>query len=187
MKVSALDLDGILVIEPDVFEDDRGSFSETYSKRNFADATGIDPTFVQENQSTSRAGVVRGLHYQLPPSAQGKLLRVVRGEIFDTVVDLRKSSSTFGRWTATTLSSDNQKQIWIPEGFAHGFLALSEIAIAIYLTTDFYSNEHERCIAWNDPDIGIEWPTTVDPTVSAKDSNAPDLSVVAKAGQHLFD
>ena len=157
MKVTALSIPDILLIETKVFRDDRGFFFESFNQEDFEKATNLVPIFVQENHSRSTKGVLRGFHYQLPPKAQDKLLRVVKGEIFDVVVDIRKSSSTFGKWAGETLSEKNKKQIWIPKGFAHGFLVLSEIAEVIYKTTDYYAPQYERCIRWDDPKLNIDW------------------------------
>ena len=166
----------VLVIKPSIFEDSRGFFMETWNRREFEQA-GIDATFVQDNHSKSVAGTVRGLHYQIE-QAQGKLVRVVSGEIFDAVVDLRKSSPDFGQWVGELLSADNRKQLWIPRGFAHGFLVLSVTAEFQYKCTDYYAPEHERTLQWNDPDIGIDWPLLEDeePILSAKDQAGIPLS-----------
>jgi dTDP-4-dehydrorhamnose 3,5-epimerase len=176
MKATALDLPEVLVLEPTVFADDRGRFYESYNRRRFAELTGSDPDFVQDNQSISAAGVLRGLHYQLPPAAQGKLVRVVAGEIFDVAVDIRRSSPRFGQWVAARLGADGLGQMWIPTGFAHGFLVLSETAEVLYKTTDYYSPEHERCIRWDDPDIGIDWPLAGAPLLSPKDAAGVPLA-----------
>jgi dTDP-4-dehydrorhamnose 3,5-epimerase len=176
MKVTPTAIPDVLVIEPQVFGDDRGFFFESYNRKAFEEATGLDADFVQDNHSKSTRGVLRGLHYQLPPRAQGKLVRVVQGEVFDVAVDLRKSSPTFGRWVGDILSAENKKQIWIPPGFAHGFLTLSDTAEFIYKTTDYYSPEHERCICWNDPLIAIPWPLHGMPLVSVKDASGPRFS-----------
>ena len=169
MKATALAIPDIILFEPKVFGDERGFFFESFNQNNFKIAPGISPTFVQDNHSKSTQGVLRGLHYQLPPKAQEKLVRVIQGEIFDVVVDIRKNSSTFRQWLGEKLSADNKKQLWIPPGFAHGFLTLSETAEILYKATDFYAPEYERCIAWNDPDIGIEWPLQGEPFLSEKD------------------
>ena len=157
MKVTALSIPDTLLIEPKVFRDDRGFFFESFNQAEFEKETNLSPVFVQDNHSRSIKGVLRGLHYQLPPKAQDKLVRVVQGEIFDVVVDIRKSSSTFGKWTGVTLSEKNKKLIWIPKGFAHGFLVLSEIAEVIYKTTDYYAPQYESCIRWDDPKLNINW------------------------------
>jgi dTDP-4-dehydrorhamnose 3,5-epimerase len=166
----------VIVIEPKVFGDDRGFFFESFSERAFSAAVGRRVDFVQDNHSRSRRGVLRGLHYQMPPHVQGKLVRVVAGEVFDVAVDIRKGSPTFGRWVGEILSESNKKQLWVPPGFAHAFLTLSESADFLYKTTDFYSPESERCIIWNDPQIDIRWPTELAPIVSRKDSAAVTLN-----------
>jgi dTDP-4-dehydrorhamnose 3,5-epimerase len=168
----------VLILQPQVFGDARGFFYESFNARDFASATGLQVEFVQDNHSMSSQGVLRGLHYQIK-HAQGKLVRVVRGEVFDIAVDLRKKSSTFGQWAACHLSADNAKQIWIPPGFAHGFLVLSESAEFLYKTTDYWYPEHERTLLWNDPSLGIDWPlppTLKAPLLAAKDSAGLPLS-----------
>ena len=157
MKVTALSIPDILLIEPKVFRDDRGFFFESFNQATFEKETNLSPTFVQENHSRSKKGVLRGLHYQLPPKAQDKLVRVVKGEIFDVVVDIRKESSTFGKWIGEILTEKNKKQIWIPKGFAHGFVAISESAEVVYKTTEEYAPIYERCIRWDDPKLNINW------------------------------
>jgi dTDP-4-dehydrorhamnose 3,5-epimerase len=159
----------VLEFEPRVFGDDRGFFFESFNRRAFHDATGLDIEFVQDNHSRSARNVLRGLHYQLQ-QAQGKLVRVVSGEIFDVAVDVRRSSPRFGRWMGRRLSADNKRILWIPPGFAHGFLSLADATEVLYKTTDYYAPEHERCVLWSDPAIGIEWPLSGEPTVSVKDS-----------------
>jgi dTDP-4-dehydrorhamnose 3,5-epimerase len=171
MKVTPLTIPDLLLIEPEVFGDDRGFFFESFNQNQFEKATGRKINFVQDNHSKSVKGVLRGLHYQLPPKAQGKLVRVIQGEVFDVAVDLRQSSPTFGKWAGQALSSEIKNQLWIPEGFAHGFVTLSDTAELLYKTTDFYSNEHERAISWSDPAISIEWPIK-DVSLSAKDQLA---------------
>jgi dTDP-4-dehydrorhamnose 3,5-epimerase len=171
MKVSPTALADVLLIEPKVFGDARGFFFESFNQKAFSLATGTDVTFVQDNHSRSAQGVLRGLHYQIQ-QAQGKLVRVVQGKVFDVAVDLRRSSPQFGQWVGVELSQDNHRQLWIPPGFAHGFLVLSQTAEFLYKTTDYYAPEHERCIAWNDPSIGIQWPEGVSPLLSAKDAAA---------------
>ena len=170
MQAIATALPDVKIIEPKVFGDARGFFYESFNQQAFEGAVGLQCTFVQDNHSRSSKGVLRGLHYQLPPKAQGKLVRVVRGAVFDVAVDIRKSSPTFGKWVGAELSEDNYRQLWVPPGFAHGFVVLSEAADFLYKTTDYYSPEHERCIRWDDPQLAIEWP---DPGVavqlSAKD------------------
>ena len=169
LEIIHTDLPDVLVIKPRVFEDERGFFFESFNRRHWLDATGINCDFVQDNHSRSARGVLRGLHYQLPPAAQGKLVRVLSGEIFDVAVDIRKTSPNFGKWTAQRLSAQNKLQMWVPAGFAHGFLVLSDFAEVSYKTTDYYSPEHERCILWNDDAISIAWPTDSVPSLSAKD------------------
>ncbi|MGV0997713.1 MAG: dTDP-4-dehydrorhamnose 3,5-epimerase [Fluviibacter sp.] len=161
----------VLLIEPRVFGDARGFFFESFNAKAFADATGIATPFVQDNHSKSVKGVLRGLHYQLPPKAQGKLVRVIQGEVFDVAVDIRPDSSTYGQWVAEVLSAENKKQLWIPPGFAHGFLTLSETAEFLYKTTDYWSPEHERAIMWDDATLNIPWPLNgMAPTLAAKDA-----------------
>ena len=172
MEVIQTDLPGVLILKPRIFSDDRGFFMESFNRRTWQQATGLDFEFVQDNHSSSAQGVLRGLHYQVR-RPQGKLVRVVAGEVFDVAVDVRRSSPTFGSWTGVNLSAENKLQIWIPPGFAHGFLVLSEQADFLYKTTDFYMPEHERTIIWNDPDLNISWPPTVTPELSAKDGAAP--------------
>ena len=177
LNVIRTPLEGVLILEPKVFGDARGFFMESYNRRDFAAATGLDVDFVQDNHSRSRRGVLRGLHYQIR-QPQGKLVRVVRGAVFDVAVDIRRSSPTFGRWAGVELSEENQRQFWIPPGFAHGFLVLTESADFLYKATDWYAPEHERGIAWNDPAIGIEWPLDAigQPLLSDKDRAAPALA-----------
>lgn len=176
IEVIQTGLPEVLLIKPRVFADDRGFFFESFNKRAWIEATGVDCEFVQDNHSRSSKGVLRGLHYQLPPSAQGKLVRVVSGEIFDVAVDIRRASATFGHWTGQRLSAENRLQMWVPEGFAHGFLVLSDTAEVLYKTTDYYSPQNERCIAWNDDDISIAWPMREDLSLSPKDMAAPRLN-----------
>lgn len=168
MQVIATDLPEVMIIEPKVFGDARGFFFESFNARAFAEATGVDLPFVQDNHSRSAQGVLRGLHYQIK-QAQGKLVRVVRGSVFDVAVDVRRSSPNFGRWVGVELSEDNHRQLWVPPGFAHGFLVLSASADFLYKTTDYYAPEHERCVLWNDPAIGIDWPLPGEPLLSGKD------------------
>ena len=168
MKVTPLNIPDVLLIEPQVFEDERGFFYESFNQNEFENALGHKINFVQDNHSKSIKGALRGLHYQLPPKAQGKLVRVTQGEVFDVAVDLRKSSPTFGQWVCETLSADNKKQMWIPEGFAHAFLTLSDTAEFLYKTTDFYSKDHEQAIMWNDKSLHIDWPTD-ETSLSVKD------------------
>lgn len=169
MKVTPTAIPDVLLIEPKVFGDERGFFFESFNQKVFQQAAALEPAFVQDNHSRSVKNVLRGLHYQLAPKAQGKLVRVVEGEVFDVAVDLRKSSKTFGQWVGQILSAENKLQLWIPPGFAHGFAVLSESAEFLYKTTDYYAPELERCIAWNDPTIGIRWPEGLQPQLSAKD------------------
>ncbi len=168
MIVTPSALPDVLILEPKLFGDARGFFFESYNQRAFHDATGLDVDFVQDNHSRSAQGVLRGLHYQIE-HAQGKLVRVVAGAVFDVAVDIRKSSPTFGRWMGVELSAANKKMVWIPPGFAHGFLVLSDDAEFLYKTTDYYAPSHERTIAWNDPEIGVAWPLAGAPLLSAKD------------------
>jgi dTDP-4-dehydrorhamnose 3,5-epimerase len=174
MNVIATNIPEVVVLEPKVFGDARGFFFESYNENEFAAATGLCPHFVQDNHSRSARGVLRGLHYQIR-QPQGKLVRVVAGEVFDVVVDIRKSSPTFGQWVGQILSADNRRMMWVPQGFAHGFVVLSEFAEFLYKTTDFYAPEHERCIRWDDPDIGIDWPLTGEPLLSQKDKQGLPL------------
>lgn len=168
MKIISTDIPEVVIIEPRVFEDDRGFFCESYNQRAFAEKADIVTNFVQDNHSRSCKNVLRGLHYQIE-QPQGKLVRAVVGTVFDVAVDIRKHSPTFGQWVSCILSAENKRQIWIPEGFAHGFLVLSEVAEVLYKTTDYYAPQHERCIRWDDPDLAIAWPLVTDPIVSAKD------------------
>jgi dTDP-4-dehydrorhamnose 3,5-epimerase len=169
MQAERLAIPEVVLFTPKVFDDERGFFYESFNARAFTEATGLTPNFVQDNHSRSVRGVLRGLHYQLPPHAQGKLVRVVQGEVFDVAVDIRGHSATFGQWVSARLSAENRCQFWIPEGFAHGFVTLSETAEFLYKTTDYYAPQAERCIAWNDPDVAIEWPAEHEPILSAKD------------------
>ena len=175
MKVTKTAIPEVLVLEPKVFGDERGFFFESFNANEFHSATGLDVNFVQDNHSRSVKNVLRGLHYQIQ-QPQGKLVRVAFGEVFDVAVDLRKSSPTFGRWVGETLSAENKKQLWVPAGFAHGFIVLSDEAEFLYKTTDFYSPEYERCIKWDDPDIGIGWPASCQPILSAKDLQGTPFS-----------
>jgi dTDP-4-dehydrorhamnose 3,5-epimerase len=171
----------VLVLTPKVFGDARGFFFESFNARDFAQATGVDTQFVQDNHSKSAKGVLRGLHYQIQ-HAQGKLVRVVQGRVFDVAVDLRKSSPTFGRWVGAELSAENHQQMWVPPGFAHGFVVVSESAEFLYKTTDYWYPEHERSLLWNDPAIGIDWPIDFTPQLAAKDQAGKLL-----AQAELFD
>jgi dTDP-4-dehydrorhamnose 3,5-epimerase len=164
----------IFILEPKVFGDSRGFFFESFNAKDFANATGLEVNFVQDNHSKSAKGVLRGLHYQVQ-QAQGKLVRVTQGAVFDVAVDIRKSSPTFGKWVGYELSGTNHRQLWIPQGFAHGFIVLSESADFLYKTTGYYSPVHERCIAWNDPSIGITWPQGITPLLSSKDQQGANL------------
>lgn len=169
MRATPTAIPDVLVIEPKVFGDERGFFYESYNEKAFHEATGLDVRFVQDNHSKSARNVLRGLHYQVQ-QPQGKLVRVVQGEVFDVAVDIRKDSKTYGQWVGEILSADNKKQLWIPPGLAHGFVVLSETAEFLYKTTDYYAPAHERCIAWNDPDLAIAWPIDGIPSLSAKDA-----------------
>ena len=169
MKVIATKISDVLIIEPKVFGDDRGFFFESFNKKSFEKSTGIKTDFVQDNHSKSTKGVLRGLHYQIK-QPQGKLVRVTSGEVFDVAVDLRKPSATFGEWEGVLLSAENKRQLWVPEGFAHGFVVLSDTAEFLYKTTDYYAPEHERCIRWNDDDLAIDWQFSGEPLVSDKDA-----------------
>jgi dTDP-4-dehydrorhamnose 3,5-epimerase len=173
MKVFPTSIPDVLIIEPKVFGDDRGFFFESYNERLFFEATGLDVNFIQDNHSRSVKNVLRGLHYQLPPAAQGKLVRCVVGEVFDVAVDIRRSSPTCGQWVGVHLSAENKRQIWIPAGFAHGFLVLSAVAEFLYKTTDYYAPACDRAILWNDPELAIIWPSIDTPQLSSKDCSAP--------------
>jgi dTDP-4-dehydrorhamnose 3,5-epimerase len=171
MQALPTDLPGVILLQPKVFGDARGFFMESYNKRTLAQLTALSPEFVQDNHSRSARGVLRGLHYQII-QPQGKLVRVTAGEVFDVAVDIRRSSPHFGRWYGCVLSAENQHQLWVPAGFAHGYLVLSESAEFLYKTTDYYAPEHERCIKWNDPQLAIQWPLPAgmsEPALSAKD------------------
>ena len=170
MKATRLAIPDVVLIEPKVFGDERGFFFESFNQKAFNEATGTNHQFVQDNHSRSSKGVLRGLHYQIQ-QPQGKLVRVAQGAVFDVAVDIRKSSPTFGQWVGAELSADNQRQLWVPPGFAHGFVVLSETAEFLYKTTDYYAPAYERCIAWSDPDLAIDWPDLgMAPVLSAKDS-----------------
>jgi dTDP-4-dehydrorhamnose 3,5-epimerase len=168
MQIHATSIPEVFILEPQVFGDDRGFFYESFNERRFFEATGAAGSFVQDNHSKSAHNVLRGLHYQIQ-QPQGKLVRVVAGEVFDVAVDIRKSSPTFGKWIGVWLSAENKRQFWIPPGFAHGFVVTSDSAEFLYKTTDYWAPEHERCLAWDDPAIGIEWPISGAPVLSAKD------------------
>lgn len=174
MRATPLALPDVLLFEPKVFGDERGFFYESFNQKVFEEAVGKPVHFVQDNHSRSAQGVLRGLHYQVK-QAQGKLVRVTHGEVFDVAVDLRRSSANFGNWVGVHLSASNRAQLWVPEGFAHGFVVLSESAEFLYKTTDYWAPEHERSVAWDDPDLAIDWPISEAPTLSAKDANAPRL------------
>lgn len=176
MNVIATALPEVLILEPQVFGDERGFFYESFNARRFAEATGVTRVFVQDNHSRSARGVLRGLHYQLQ-QAQGKLVRVSAGEVYDVAVDVRRSSPNFGKWVGVHLSAENKRQLWVPEGFAHGFLVLSEYAEFLYKTTDYYAPAHERCIRWDDPQLDIDWPLEgLTPQLSAKDQQGLSLT-----------
>jgi dTDP-4-dehydrorhamnose 3,5-epimerase len=175
MKVTPLAIPDVLLIEPKVFGDERGFFFESFNQQAFNAATGTNHQFVQDNHSRSVRGVLRGLHYQIQ-QPQGKLVRVVQGAVFDVAVDIRKSSPTFGQWVGEELSADNHRQLWVPPGFAHGFLVLSETAEFLYKATDYYAPQHERCIAWDEAALGIAWPSGVAPLLSSKDQAGMPLT-----------
>jgi dTDP-4-dehydrorhamnose 3,5-epimerase len=187
MRVDTLALEGPLLITPRVIADGRGHFLESWNQRRFAEALGLaageSPVFVQDNQSRSCRGVLRGLHYQVEPEPQAKLVRCVAGEIFDVAVDLRRHSPSFGRWVGAHLSGENHQQLWVPVGFAHGFLTLSDSAEVLYKTVGYWNRECERALRWNDPAIGITWPSAgIEPLLADKDANAPSLSAALAAG-----
>jgi dTDP-4-dehydrorhamnose 3,5-epimerase len=175
MQIVQTAIPDVLVVEPKVFGDARGFFLESYNARAFRDATGLDVTFVQDNHSRSARGVLRGLHYQIR-QPQGKLVRVVRGAVFDVAVDLRRASPSFGQWVGVELSEHNHRQLWVPPGFAHGFVVLSESADFLYKTTDYYAPEHERCLAWDDATVAVKWPIDFAPQLSAKDREGLPLA-----------
>ena len=175
MNVIPSALTGVMIIEPKVFGDERGFFYESFNARAFEQATGIKQQFVQDNHSRSAKGVLRGLHYQIE-HAQGKLVRVTAGEVLDVAVDIRRNSPNFGQWASVLLSAENNRQLWIPEGFAHGFVVLSDFAEFLYKTTDYYTPSAERCIRWDDPDLAIDWQLTGTPTLSAKDQAGKRLN-----------
>ena len=177
MQVTRLDIDGLLVFEPRVFEDERGAFFESFNLSRFREATGLEVDFVQDNHSISHRNVLRGLHYQVDPHAQGKLVRVVHGAAWDVAVDIREGSATYGKWAAVELTAQNRKQFWIPPGFAHGFLALEDGTEFLYKTTDYWHAGSERTIRWDDPSIGVEWPLGQPPLLSLKDSEAISLQL----------
>jgi dTDP-4-dehydrorhamnose 3,5-epimerase len=173
MKITPLSISDVLLIEPKVFDDDRGFFFESFNQYKFEEAVGRKVNFAQDNHSKSSKGVLRGLHYQSPPKVQAKMIRVIQGEVFDVAVDLRQSSPTFGAWVGEILSADNKKQMWIPEGFAHGFVTLSDTSEILYKTTDFYSPQHEHVISWDDQTLNILWPIVIEKFfLTDKDLNA---------------
>lgn len=175
MQVIQTAISEVMILEPKVFGDDRGFFFESFNQQTFEKLTGVKTQFVQDNHSKSAANVLRGLHYQIQ-QPQGKLVRVAAGEVFDVAVDLRRHSKTFGQWVGAILSAENKRQMWVPAGFAHGFLVLKDGTEFLYKTTDYYAPQHERCVRWDDPAIGIQWPVTVEPLLSAKDKLGVDLS-----------
>ncbi len=175
MQVVKTLIPGVLILEPKVFGDDRGFFFESFNQQTFQKLTGVNAHFVQDNHSKSAANVLRGLHYQIE-QAQGKLVRVTAGEVFDVAVDIRRQSATFGKWVGGLLSAENKRQLWIPPGFAHGFLVMRDDTEYLYKVTDYYAPQHERCIRWDDPAIGIEWPITQAPILSGKDQKGVALS-----------
>lgn len=181
MQVIRTTIPEVLILEPTLFGDDRGFFYESYNQQTFQALTGIEAQFVQDNHSKSVKGVLRGLHYQIQ-QPQGKLVRVVAGEVFDVAVDLRRHSSTFGQWVGVMLSGENKRQLWVPPGFAHGFLVMQDNTEFLYKTTDYYAPQHERCIRWDDPALGIDWPLKEAPNLSAKDKLGSDFSAA-----ELFD
>ncbi|EAN1326267.1 dTDP-4-dehydrorhamnose 3,5-epimerase, partial [Salmonella enterica subsp. enterica serovar Luciana] len=174
MNVIKTEIPDVLIFEPKVFSDERGFFMESFNQKVFEEAVGRKIEFVQDNHSKSTKGVLRGLHYQVEPYAQGKLVRCIAGEVFDVAVDIRKDSETFGKWVGVNISSENKRQLWIPEGFAHGFLVLSDSADFLYKTSNYYSPIHERGIVWNDPTININWPINIDKILSEKDTILPN-------------
>lgn len=174
IKVTPTEIRDVLVLEPKVFTDSRGFFLESYNRRTFKEATGVDADFVQDNQSFSVRDVLRGLHYQIR-QPQGKLVQVLAGEIYDVVVDIRRSSPTFGKWTGVNLSGGTHRMLWVPAGFAHGFLVCSEHAIVQYKVTDYYAPQHERTILWNDHQLGIKWPLEGEPLINEKDARGSDF------------
>ncbi|UFS69619.1 dTDP-4-dehydrorhamnose 3,5-epimerase [Geomonas sp. RF6] len=169
MKVIATDIPDVLIVEPRVFGDERGYFYESFNQRTWEELTGLKTDFVQDNHSRSTKNVLRGLHYQIEHS-QGKLVRATLGEVYDVAVDIRRSSPTFGKWVGVVLSAENKRQLWVPQGFAHGFVVLSDVAEFLYKTTDYWFVEHERTIIWNDPELGIEWPLAGEPVLAKKDA-----------------
>ena len=176
MNVIKTAIEGVLILEPKVFGDARGFFMESFNQKTFNEAVGHEVAFVQDNHSRSSRGVLRGLHYQLPPHAQGKLVRVTQGSVFDVAVDVRQGSATYGKWVGVELSGENHRQLWLPPGMAHGFLVTSESADFLYKTTDYYAPQAEGCVRWSDPQVGVEWPDIgMPPSLAAKDESAPPL------------
>jgi len=175
MKFTRQSISDVILIEPKIYGDNRGFFFESFNSEEFENAVGFSPNFVQDNHSKSTKNILRGLHYQLDPMSQGKLVRVIKGKVYDVAVDLRSDSSTYGQWLGCTLSEENKKQLWIPEGFAHGFYTLSNTAEFVYKTTNYYSPEYERCILWNDKDLGINWGCYKAPKLSEKDLKGTTL------------
>ena len=186
MKVLTTELDGVLILEPRVFADQRGWFFESYNAARFNEAVGREVTFVQDNHSRSVKGVLRGIHFQTADAAQGKLVRVTVGEAFDIAVDLRRRSLTFGQWTGTTLTADNKRQFWVPPGFGHAFVVTSEVAEVQYKVDAYWSPDHERSLRWDDPALGIDWPNASEISLSDKDRAAPSLSDLEREGD-LFE
>jgi dTDP-4-dehydrorhamnose 3,5-epimerase len=180
MKVTKTAIEGVLILEPKVFGDSRGFFMESFNQKTFSDVTGLDVAFVQDNHSRSAKGVLRGLHYQQPPHAQGKLVRVTQGSVYDVALDIRRSSPTFGHWIGVELTGENHRQLWLPPGMAHGFMVTSDSADFLYKTTDFYNPQAEGCVLWSDPALGITWPDVgIAPVLATKDAAAPPLSSAA--------
>ncbi len=175
MRARPLDISDVVLVEPQVYQDERGFFLEAWNRQRLAEALGEDVEFVQDNHSRSTRKVLRGLHYQVPPHTQGKLVRVTSGAVWDVAVDIRATSPTFGKWVGVELTADNHLQLWIPSGFAHGFIALSGVADVLYKASGYYSADHDRSIRWDDPDIGIAWPLDGEPILSDKDAGAPYL------------
>jgi dTDP-4-dehydrorhamnose 3,5-epimerase len=175
VQIEATSLPGVRLVAPRVLTDARGFFFESWNAAQFDQAVGTNVSFVQDNHSSSARSVLRGLHYQLDPKPQGKLVRVIKGEIFDVAVDIRRSSQSFGQWAAFVITAENKRQLWVPPGFAHGFLALTDDTQVLYKVTEYFEPKYDRSIRWNDPDIGIEWPLEIEPILSAKDENAPYL------------
>jgi dTDP-4-dehydrorhamnose 3,5-epimerase len=179
MNIIPTDIPEVLIIEPRVFSDHRGFFFESFNEKAFMEKTGLEVRFVQDNHSCSARNVLRGMHYQIQ-QVQGKLIRVVSGAIFDVAVDIRQSSPTFGQWVSCELSAENKRQLWVPAGFAHGFLSLSDSTEVLYKTTDYYAPAHERCLLWNDPELEIAWPFTEEPILTAKDMAGQPLSAIER-------